>query len=455
MDENDSLMLEDDKEMLPLPSSPYSDEVNVVGREEDKENIIKLVTAGENVDGSKLSVLPIVGMGGLGKTTLAQLVYNDRRVSNYFDIKGWVHVSPDSTVKNLASKILMSLTKRQFEATEMDDLQDELMEQVRGTKFFLVLDDVWNDNRDLWNPFLTPLLSAQMGMILLTTRNESVSRSFQTIPPYHLTFLPSDKSWILFRQLAFGSDNQNIDGDFESIGKKIMEKCGGLPLAIKAIASLLATDASIEPPPLESSLLSIDLVLEIATRSDPVTLLRCAAACKAIRRHVAALAPKAGRLRSGATPLMAGSSRPSSAALSTSLEEINALGVDFKIKPIEVIRRFLRLFKDPKYESIITYTLKGDLKSKTIKNVLGKITAFESYQLGLDDPQPSNLALRAEKQESMKSKKGKKKVVIEEEDDDDDDLTEDLALLMKKMKTFKNKFCSKSKGKCFNCGSKN
>ncbi|GJN31754.1 hypothetical protein PR202_gb20191 [Eleusine coracana subsp. coracana] len=64
------------------------------------------------------------------------------------------------------------------------------------------------------------------------------------------------------------------------------------------------------------------------------------------------------------------------------VEEINALGDDFKMKPVEVIRRFLRLFKDPKYESIITFILQGDLKTKTMKDVLGKITAFESYQLG-------------------------------------------------------------------------
>ncbi|KAK2630891.1 hypothetical protein QOZ80_UnG0721400 [Eleusine coracana subsp. coracana] len=139
-------------------------------------------------------------------------------------------------------------------------------------------------------------------------------------------------------------------------------------------------------------------------------------------------------------------------------DEINALGDDFKLKPIEVIRRFLRLFKDPKYESIITFILQGDLKTKTMKDVFGKIITFESYQLGLDDPQPSNLALSADKQESNKSKKNKKKVIIQDddkEDDDEGDLTEDLALLMKKMKNFKNKFVSKSRGKCFICGSKN
>ena len=64
------------------------------------------------------------------------------------------------------------------------------------------------------------------------------------------------------------------------------------------------------------------------------------------------------------------------------VEEINALGDDFKLKPVEEIRRFLRLFKDPKYEFIITFILQGDLKTKTMKDVLGKITAFESYGFG-------------------------------------------------------------------------
>ncbi|GJN24684.1 hypothetical protein PR202_gb12439 [Eleusine coracana subsp. coracana] len=77
------------------------------------------------------------------------------------------------------------------------------------------------------------------------------------------------------------------------------------------------------------------------------------------------------------------------------------------------------------------------------------------FKLGLDDPQPSNLALQAEKQEPIKRKKNKKKVVVDEDDDDEDDLSGDLALLMRKMKTFNNKFISKSKGKCFNYGLKN
>ncbi|GJM93920.1 hypothetical protein PR202_ga10517 [Eleusine coracana subsp. coracana] len=121
------------------------------------------------------------------------------------------------------------------------------------------------------------------------------------------------------------------------------------------------------------------------------------------------------------------------------LEEINALGEDFKLKPVEVIRRFVRLFKDLKYESIITYTLQGDLKTKTIKEVLGKITTFESYRLGLDDPQPSNLALQTKKQEAIKSKK--KAMIEDDEDDDEDDLTK------QKKTMYFNKDKSKGKGK--------
>ncbi|CAD6213453.1 unnamed protein product [Miscanthus lutarioriparius] len=169
MDESDAPMLEDDNELLPLPTNPHVDELNIVGREEDKESVIKMLTAVVNADAGTLSVLPVIGMGGVGKTTPAQLVYNDRRISKYFDIKGWVHVSPEFRVKNLASKILMSFSRRQCEAMEMDDLQDALTEQVEGMKFLLVLDDEWNEDRDLWNTLLSPMLSAQLGMILLTT----------------------------------------------------------------------------------------------------------------------------------------------------------------------------------------------------------------------------------------------------------------------------------------------
>ncbi|CAD6344095.1 unnamed protein product [Miscanthus lutarioriparius] len=187
MDESDAPMLEDDNELFPLPTNPHVDELNIVGREEDKESVIKMLTAVVNADAGTLSVLPVIGMGGVGKTTPAQLVYNDRRISKYFDIKVWVHVSPEFRVKNFASKILMSFSRRQCEAMEMDDLQDALTEQVEGMKFLLVLDD-----------------------------------------------------------LAFALNVQDSHGDFEETGKKIVEKCGGLPLAIKAIACALRFEPTVE-----------------------------------------------------------------------------------------------------------------------------------------------------------------------------------------------------------------
>ncbi|GJM99751.1 hypothetical protein PR202_ga16880 [Eleusine coracana subsp. coracana] len=101
------------------------------------------------------------------------------------------------------------------------------------------------------------------------------------------------------------------------------------------------------------------------------------------------------------------------------VEEINALGDDFKLKPME---------------------------TKTIKEVLGKITAFESYLLGLDDPQPSNLALQAEKQDPIKSKN--KAVIEDNKDDDEDDLSEDMALLMKKIPFKKNSSKSDASTMC-------
>uniref|UniRef100_A0A0D9VVV7 NB-ARC domain-containing protein n=1 Tax=Leersia perrieri TaxID=77586 RepID=A0A0D9VVV7_9ORYZ len=239
MDDIDTSTQDEEDIIFPVPTTPHVDEPTIFGRDEDKEKIIKMLLSVYGANGGDVSVLPIVGMGGVGKTALVQLVYNDQRTLNRFDLMGWVHVSENFDLKTIMSKIIMSFTKKPCQVTEMDQLQYMLIEQVVGRKFLLVLDDVWNERKDLWDVVLSAMSPAQSSIILVTTRNTSVSTMVQTMHPYMVSCLPFEESLQLFKQMAFSHQGESMEIDFEDIGRKIVKKCAGLPLAVKANGSAL------------------------------------------------------------------------------------------------------------------------------------------------------------------------------------------------------------------------
>ncbi|KAJ0045404.1 hypothetical protein Pint_05213 [Pistacia integerrima] len=179
-------------------------EENVIGRDDDKSKVIKLLLESNEIE--NVSVIPIVGLGGIGKTTLAQLVYNDKKIINHFNLRMWVCVS-----------------------------------EIDGKKYLLVLDDVWDDkNPDKWAKLKDLLMDgAQGSKILVTTRNEKVARITSKFPSQSLTRLSEDESWSLFMQVAFGRGLELKDKELVTIGKGILAKCLGVPLAIRTIGHLL------------------------------------------------------------------------------------------------------------------------------------------------------------------------------------------------------------------------
>ncbi|XP_039163428.1 putative disease resistance RPP13-like protein 1 [Eucalyptus grandis] len=188
----------------------------------------------------KLKVIPIVGMGGVGKTALTQQVYNDARVTNYFDVKAWACVSEDYDVLAITKSIL-GITNGHLscEGKDFNWLQDKLKEHLAGKKFLVVLDDVWNENYGNWTTLLKPFqLGAKGSKIILTTRNKSVA-SLASAPPYYLKELSQDACMTLLAFHAFGVENFDHHLDLKVLGQKIAEKCKGLPLAVKTLAGLL------------------------------------------------------------------------------------------------------------------------------------------------------------------------------------------------------------------------
>ncbi|KAJ3682990.1 hypothetical protein LUZ60_013217 [Juncus effusus] len=223
-------------------------EPSIHGRDKDKEILVEIIMSGDsdNNDAGSLSVIPLVGMGGIGKTTLAQLVYNDQRVCDYFQLRAWVCVSENFSLEIITRNIIVSFTNNACDFTVLNDLQRILANEAKGKRFLIVLDDVWNEKPSLWQSLKAPLVGTGFGTIIVTTRNENVARYMKTMDSYVLTYLPFEYCWSLFKQLAFECQDPNSNPDLLEIGRKIVEKCKGLPLAVKALGSLLRFEANEE-----------------------------------------------------------------------------------------------------------------------------------------------------------------------------------------------------------------
>ncbi|KAM5585639.1 putative disease resistance RPP13-like protein 1 [Rosa sericea] len=229
-----------------LLTTSLVEESSVYGRDEEKEAIIKLLLA-DGVTGNKTDVLPIVGMGGLGKTTLAQLVYNDDRVKQHFDHQSWSCVSEEFDVIKISQTIYGAVTSQTCNITDLDMLQVKLKKTLTGKKFLFVLDDVWTVNLMKWDLLSRPFESGGHGSkIVVTTRDEGVACRMGTLQSRHLMQLSEENCSSLFSKYAFKNAGVTADPSLEVIGKQIAQKCKGLPLAAKSLGGLLRSEPNIE-----------------------------------------------------------------------------------------------------------------------------------------------------------------------------------------------------------------
>uniref|UniRef100_A0A8I6X6X0 Uncharacterized protein n=1 Tax=Hordeum vulgare subsp. vulgare TaxID=112509 RepID=A0A8I6X6X0_HORVV len=228
------------------------------GRSAEKEKLVNLILRSEANE--HISIIPIVGLGGIGKTTLAKSVYADKRLDNIFDIRAWVHVSEKFDLLKITRAIIKSIDANiNLVSVDLQFLQDSLRLKLAGKKYLIVLDDFWEEGGGNLEELKQMLQHGSSGSkIIVTTRNQSVVKIMKTGVLAHqrvilpvlesdqinLGFLPTKDCWELIKIRAFEPDDDPIP--LEQIGYEIAGKCGGVPLVANAFGQVMSKDKSIK-----------------------------------------------------------------------------------------------------------------------------------------------------------------------------------------------------------------
>ncbi|XP_023891682.1 putative disease resistance protein RGA3 [Quercus suber] len=210
-------------------TTSYVDVSEILGRDKVKNDLVSILLGKGTKKEKHPYVISLVGMGGIGKTTLAQLAYND----------------PECKV---AKEILESIERRSFNLTALQSLLDRICDKVGGKKFFLVFDDVWIEDFVMWKPFRDALKNcgSQSSRILVTTRKDQVAKMMESANTIKLEDLSEEDCWLVFSKIAFFDKDHQQCEQLEDFGRQISKKCKGLPIAARTLGSLMRLKKSKE-----------------------------------------------------------------------------------------------------------------------------------------------------------------------------------------------------------------
>ncbi|XP_034931560.1 putative disease resistance protein RGA4 [Populus alba] len=221
----------------------FLDSSEVVGREDDVSKVMELLTS-LTKHLHVLPVVPIVGMAGLGKTTIAKKVCEVVRERKHFDLTIWVCVSNDFSKGRILGEMLQNVDETTSRLSNLNAIMENLKKKLEKRTFFLVLDDVWNEDLDKWNDLKEQLLkinSMNGNGVVVTTRKKQVADMMETSPgiQHEPGKLTDDECWSIIKQKVSGGGRETIASDLESIGTEIAKKCGGLPLLANVLGGTL------------------------------------------------------------------------------------------------------------------------------------------------------------------------------------------------------------------------
>ncbi|XP_047962108.1 disease resistance protein RGA2-like [Salvia hispanica] len=289
----------------------FSHDPIFIGRDELLSEIVEVINTGTTTNERVVSIFAIVGMGGMGKTTLTRNVFHHPKIKTHFGSHIWVHVSQIFDPIILFKKILKELPssdqvetessqdildntssdqeevqsrqdflkknsfgqvdfesrqdfvkKNSHDQVEVDSRQDilkRLQKVLKDKTYFLILDDVWNDDRPKWDDFINSLIgitSVKGNAILVTTRNMEVVSTMQSLHTHELKGLSHEDCWSIIKAKTFGKED--IPLEFEAIGRKIATRCQGLPLAASVVGGALCNKSEEEWLSIEDKWLSHD-----------------------------------------------------------------------------------------------------------------------------------------------------------------------------------------------------
>ncbi|XP_057781513.1 putative disease resistance protein RGA3 [Salvia miltiorrhiza] len=230
-----------------------------IGRDDVVSETVDILTNSITTDEKSVSILAIVGMGGLGKTTLTRKVFNRLQNETRFGSHIWVHVSSNFDALTLFKKILKELTRDQVEGESQQEILSKLKEALKDKTYLLILDDVWNEDLSEWDDFVNSLLGVSCvkgNAVVVTTRKMEVASIVNPLHTHELKGLSEEDCWSIIKVKTFGEGN--IPSDFEAIGKNIARRCQGLPLAANVAGGVLRNKSEEKWRSIEEKWLSPD-----------------------------------------------------------------------------------------------------------------------------------------------------------------------------------------------------
>ncbi|XP_058114370.1 putative disease resistance protein At1g50180 [Magnolia sinica] len=221
-------------------TSPYVQEPDFVGFDNDLKALVTQLT---NEGELRRCVVSVVGMGGLGKTTLTRKVYNTDSVKKHFHTHAWISISQQPSVKDILQVLVrhwMVVSDNTAEKLHIAELRDKISGYLIDKRYLVVLDDIWK--REAWDALKDAFPDVKNGSrVMLTTRiKDLASYADQQREPHELRFLTNEESWDLLCKKTFVGQDGGCPQDLEKLGREIVEKCHGLPLAIAVVGGLLS-----------------------------------------------------------------------------------------------------------------------------------------------------------------------------------------------------------------------